>query len=406
MSDHRIRILHAVTDPMSTILMCGQLAYLKANGFDPAILSGPGKELEQIGAKEGYPVYSVAMKREIAPGYDLRALFQIWHLLRRIQPMICNSGTPKAGLLVGLAAWLTRVPCRVYTLRGLRLETARGWKRMILTLTEKIACFTAHRVVCVSASLRERAIALGLVARSKTVLLGAGSSNGVDPSRFEPTPEKAALAASLREKLGIRPNQPVIGFAGRFTRDKGLPELVTAFQSIRKELPGAILILIGDYEDGDPVPKNIRDAIELEAGIRRIEFTSQIELYYLVMNLFVLPTHREGFPNTVLEAQATGLPVITTDATGAVDAVDNGITGLITPVGDAAKLAEAVLALLSDPIRMQSMGRLGRERIFREFRNETLWEALASLYRVLLQERGYPLPADPHVETMRCAQTQ
>ena len=406
MSDHRIRILHAVTDPMSTILMCGQLAYLKTNGFDPAILSGPGKELEQIGAKEGYPVYSVAMKREIAPGYDLRALFQIWHLLRRIRPMICNSGTPKAGLLVGLAAWLTRVPCRVYTLRGLRLETARGWKRMILTLTEKIACFTAHRVVCVSASLRERAIALGLVARSKTVLLGAGSSNGVDPSRFEPTPEKAALAASLREKLGIRPNQPVIGFAGRFTRDKGLPELVTAFQSIRKELPGAILILIGDYEDGDPVPKNIRDAIELEAGIRRIEFTSQIELYYLVMNLFVLPTHREGFPNTVLEAQATGLPVITTDATGAVDAVDNGITGLITPVGDTAKLAEAVLALLSDPIRMQSMGRLGRERIFREFRNETLWEALASLYRVLLQERGYPLPADPHVETMRCAQTQ
>ena len=406
MSDHRIRVLHAVTDPMSTILMCGQLAYLKANGFDPAILSGPGKELEQIGAKEGYPVYSVAMKREIVPGYDLRALFQIWHLLRRIQPMICNAGTPKAGLLVGLAAWLTRVPCRVYTLRGLRLETARGWKRMILALTEKIACFTAHRVVCVSASLRERAIALGLVARSKTVLLGAGSSNGVDPSRFEPTLEKAALAASLREKLGIRPNQPVIGFAGRFTRDKGLPELVTAFQSIRKELPGAILILIGDYEDGDPVPKNIRDAIELEAGIRRIEFTSQIELYYLVMNLFVLPTHREGFPNTVLEAQATGLPVITTDATGAVDAVDNGITGLITPVGDAAKLAEAVLALLSDPIRMQSMGRLGRERIFREFRNETLWEALASLYRVLLQERGYPLPADPHVETMRCAQTQ
>jgi glycosyltransferase involved in cell wall biosynthesis len=406
MSDHRIRVLHAVTDPMSTILMCGQLAYLKANGFDPAILSGPGKELEQIGAKEGYPVYSVAMKREIVPGYDLRALFQIWHLLRRIQPMICNAGTPKAGLLVGLAAWLTRVPCRVYTLRGLRLETARGWKRMILTLTEKIACFTAHRVVCVSSSLRERAIALGLVARTKTVLLGAGSSNGVDPNRFEPTLEKAALAAGLREKLGIRPDQPVIGFAGRFTRDKGLPELVTAFQSIRKELPEAILMLIGDYEDGDPVPKNIRDAIELEAGICRIGFTSQMELYYLVMNLFVLPTHREGFPNTVLEAQAAGLPVITTDATGAVDAVDNGITGLITPVGDAAKLAETVLALLSDPIRTQSMGRLGRERILREFRNETLWEALASLYRVLLQERGYPLPVDPHVETMRCAQTQ
>jgi glycosyltransferase involved in cell wall biosynthesis len=406
MSNHRIRVLHAVTDPMSTILMRGQLAYLKANGFDPVILSGPGKELEKISQKEGYPAHSVAMKREIAPGYDLRALFEISRLLRRIQPMICNAGTPKAGLLVGLAAWLTRVPCRVYTLRGLRLETARGWKRMILTLTEKIACFTAHRVVCVSASLRERAIALGLVARQKTVLLGAGSSNGVDPSRFEPTPEKSALAAGLREKLGIRPHQPVIGFAGRFTRDKGLPELVTAFQAIRSKRPETILLLIGDYEDGDPVPKNIRDAIELDAGVRRIGFTSQMELYYLVMNLFVLPTHREGFPNTVLEAQAAGLPVITTDATGAIDAVDSGITGVITPVGDAAKLAEAALSLLSDPIRMQSMGRLGRERILRKFRNEALWEALTSLYKVLLQERGYPLPADPHVETMRCAQTQ
>ena len=405
MSNHPIRVLHAVTDPISTILMRGQLAYLKANGFDPAVLSGPGKQLEKIREKEVYPAYSVPMKREIAPGYDLRALLEITHLLRRIRPIICNAGTPKAGLLVGLAAWLMRVPCRVYTLRGLRLETAKGWKRIILTLTEKIACFTAHRVICVSASLRERAVDLGLVARQKTVLLGSGSSNGVDPSRFEPTPEKIALAASLRKQLGIRPNQPVIGFAGRFTRDKGLPELVTAFQSIRSKLPEAILLLIGDYEDGDPVPKNICNVIDSESGIRRIGFTSQIELYYLVMNLFVLPTHREGFPNTVLEAQAAGLPIITTDATGAVDAVENGITGYITPVGDTAKLAEAVLSLLSDPLRMQLMGRLGRERTLREFRNETLWEALASLYKVLLQERGYPLPVDPRVETMQCAQT-
>jgi glycosyltransferase involved in cell wall biosynthesis len=404
MSHQRISVLHAVTDPMSTILMRGQLAYLKANGFDPALLSGPGKELEKIGAEE--TIYSVAMKREIAPRHDLHALLEIFRLLRRVRPMICNSGTPKAGLLVGLAAWLTRVPCRVYTLRGLRLETATGWKRRILTLTEKITCFTAHRVICVSESLRERAIALKLVARSKTVLLGSGSSNGVNPNRFEPTPEKIALAAGLREKLGIHPDQPVIGFAGRFTRDKGLPELVTAFLSIRKERPEAILLLIGNYENGDPVPKDIQNAIDSQPGIRRIEFTSQIELYYLVMNLFVLPTHREGFPNTVLEAQAAGLPVITTDATGAVDAVVDGITGLIIPVGDASKLTEATLSLLSNPLKMQSMGQRGRERILREFRNETLWEALVSLYKMLLQERGYPLPAAPCVGTMRCAQTQ
>ena len=403
MSSSRISVLHAVTDSISTILMRGQLAYLRKNGFDPALLSSPGSDLEQISALEGYPVFGVTMRREISPVHDLRSLFAIWRLLYQTKPVICNSGTPKAGFLVGLAAWLARVPCRVYTLRGLRLETARGVKRMILTITERVACFSAHRVVCVSASLRERAIAMRLVTRPKTVLLGAGSSNGVDPNRFEPTWEKAALAAELRQNLSIRPDQPVIGFAGRLTRDKGIPELVAAFQSIRKQLPETVLLLIGDYEDGDPVPENTRKAIESESGLRCIGFTSQIELYYLVMNVFVLPTHREGFPNTVLEAQAAGLPVVTTIATGAVDAIEDGITGLLTPVGDAEKLAEAVLTLLSDPTRMQMMGQLGRERILRKFLNEMLWEALISLYRAMLQESGYPLP-DSCAEAVRCAQ--
>jgi glycosyltransferase involved in cell wall biosynthesis len=406
MSDRRISVLHAVTDPISTILMRGQLAYLKANGFEPALLTGLGRQSQDQEPGEGYPVHRIAMTREITPGDDLRSLFDLWRLLRRIRPVICNAGTPKAGLLVGLAAWLTRVPCRVYTLRGLRLETATGIKRSLLMLTEKTACFTAHRVICVSASLRERAIALGLVARSRTVLLGAGSSNGVDSGRFEPTPGKAVLATGLREKLGIRPDQPVIGFAGRLTRDKGLPELVTAFQSVQEKMPEAVLLLVGDYEQGDPVPEETRKAIESEPGIRHVGFTSQIDLHYLVMDIFVLPTHREGFPNTVLEAQAAGLPVVTTDATGAVDAIEDGITGVLTPVGDADKLAEALLSLLSDPSRMQSMGSSGRERILREFRNERIWQELTLFYRAMLQERGYPLPTGSCVEAVRCAQTQ
>jgi len=404
MSSRRLSVLHAVTDSMSTVLMRGQLAYLKTAGFDPALLSSPGKELEEIGRREGYPVFGVTMRRDISPVSDLRSLFEILRLLRRIKPVICNSGTPKAGLLVGLAAWLTRVPCRVYTLRGLRLETAKGIKRMILTITERVACFSAHRVVCVSASLREQAIALRLVARSKTVLFGAGSSNGVDPSRFEPTPEKIAMAAALRQELGIRPEQPVIGFAGRFTRDKGLPELIAAFQLICKQLPETVLLLVGDYEAGDPVPEKIRDVIESDPRIHCLRFTSQLELYYLAMNVFVLPTHREGFPITVLEAQAAELPVVTTFATGAVDAINDGITGLLVPVGDAGKLAEAGLSLLSDPIKKRSMGRLARARILTEFRNETVWEGLVSLYGAMLQERGYPLPAASSVEAVRCVQ--
>lgn len=380
MSNHRIRVLHAVTDSISTVLMRGQLAYLKMNGFDPVLLSSPGKELEQIGTQENIPVVSVAMRREISPLRDLRSLFQIWQLLRRIKPTICNSGTPKAGLLVGFAAWLTRVPCRVYTIRGLRLETANGVKRIVLTITEKVACLSAHRVICVSASLRERAIALGLVPRSKTVLLGAGSSNGVDASRFEPTPERTALAAALRQNLGIRTDQPIIGFAGRFTRDKGLPELVAAFQWIREQSPEAVLLLVGDFEAGDPVPSEIRDFIESDPAIHRVGFTSQIELYYLVMNIFVLPTHREGFPNTVLEAQAAERPVVTTRATGAVDSIEDGVTGLLVPVGDSIALAEALKRLLADRPLAAQIGRAGRCRVLREFAQERIWGALANEY--------------------------
>jgi glycosyltransferase involved in cell wall biosynthesis len=404
MSEGRVSILHAVTDPISTILMRGQLSYLGANGFDPALLSSPGKELEETAVSEGYRVYSVPMCREISPLSDLLSFFRIVRLLRRIRPVICNSGTPKAGLLVGLASWFTRVPCRIYTLRGLRLETARGARRMILGIAEKLACASANRVVCVSASLRDRAIALGLVQRSKAVLLGAGSSNGVDPARFEPTPEKHASAAALRQTLDIRPDQPIIGFAGRLTRDKGIPELVTAFQSIRKELPDTVLLLVGNYEDGDPIPADTRHAIESDPAIRHVRFNSQIEPYYLAMNLFVLPTHREGFPNTILEAQAAGLPVVTTVATGAVDAIVDGVTGLLIPIGDARKLAESILFLLSDPVKMKTMGQLGRERVIREFRNEIVWEALASLYKSMLQEHGYPLPAGSRAEAVRCVQ--
>ena len=406
MSTRRISVLHAVTDSISTVLMRGQLAYLKANGFEPALLSNPGRELDQMGAEEGYPVFGVPMQREVFPASDLRSFFAIWRLLRQIRPAICNTGTPKAGLLVGLAAWITRVPCRIYTLRGLRLETAKGIKRIVLTMAERVSCFAAHRVVCVSPSLRERAISLGLVARSKTVLLASGSSNGVDPSRFEPTAERAALAAAIRRNLNIRPDQAVIGFAGRITRDKGVPELIAAFRLIRNEVPEAVLLLVGDYEEGDPVPKDLRDAIELDSAIHRVGFTSQIERYYPVMNLFVLPTHREGFPNTLLEAQAAGIPVVTTDATGSTDAIVDGVTGLLTPVGDAGRLAEAVLSLLTDPMRMRTMGQMGRERVLREFRNEKVWEALASLYRTMLQEHGYPVPLDSGVEAVRCAQTQ
>ena len=220
-----IDVLHAVTSSLSLVLLRGQLGYLKAAGFCPAALSSPGPRVDDMRAEEHIPVFTVQMQREISPARDLLSLLLLWRLLRRLRPAICNVGTPKAGLLVGLAAWFNRVPCRIYTLRGLRLETATGAKRRILHLTERIACACAHRVICVSPSLRQRVVEFGLVRWEKTVILGSGSSNGIDCSRFAPTSDKIARANEIGCELGIEPGHPVVGYIGRFTRDKGVPEL-------------------------------------------------------------------------------------------------------------------------------------------------------------------------------------
>jgi len=393
LTGNRIDVLHAVTSSLSLVLLRGQLSYLRADGFHPAVVCSPGPECEEIRVTESIPVFAVEMEREISPLRDLISLVRASRLIRQLGPMVSNSGTPKAGLLVGLAAFLNRVPCRIYTLRGLRLETATGPKRWTLRLTERIACACAHRVICVSPSLRRRAVELGLVPPKKAIVLASGSSNGVDPSRFLPTVERLAKAAEIRRQHGIGSHNAIIGYVGRFTSDKGVPELMAAFRLLRQNFPSAVLLLVGSYEQGDPVPPETRAAIESDPGVIRVDFTSDIATYYFVMDMLVLPTHREGFPNVVLEAQAAARPVVTTCATGASDSICDGVTGLLVPVGDVAALANSLMKLLSEPELAQRMGIAGRERVINQYRCETTWEALAGLYRELLHQRGLPAPA-------------
>lgn len=407
MSEDKVDVIHAVTASISLVLMRGQMEYLKKMGFRVAAVCSPDGQVDGARAPESIPVLTVAMEREVSLLRDLISLLGICRLLRRVRPTICNAGTPKAGLLVSVAGWLTRVPCRIYTLRGLRLETATGLKRKILSLTERITCACANCVICVSPSLRKRALELKLVRREKAVVLGSGSSNGVDPARFAPTPERLSLAAKIRQQHGIASTVPVIGYVGRLTRDKGISELLAAFRMVRESIPDVVLMLIGDYEAGDPVSQETREAIENSQEIVQVEFVPDTAPYYLVMDVLALPTYREGFPNTVLEAQAAGRPVVTTDATGAIDSIVPNLTGLFVPVGDIKTLADALTALLSDQKRAREMGDAGRERVYRQFSQEILWKSLADLYCELLRERGLPIPSTFFAEAAPvCTDTQ
>jgi len=379
------RILYAVTSPVTaSTFLVGHLADLRAAGYELQLLSAddPPGLLETAGHSAGVHTRAVPFEREISPIADLRAFARLVRTLRQFRPDIVNAGTPKAGLLTGLAAWFCRVPVRVYTLHGLRLETARGLKWLVLWFAERAACACAHHVVCVSPSLRTRAIDLHLLGPGKALVLANGSVDGIDADYFRRADD--ATLAALRATLQIPKQAPVVGFVGRMTRDKGLPELLQAMVRVRAVHPDALLLLVGAEEPGDPLPPSSRDFLK-EAYVRHTGHVTDPAPYYSLMSCLALPSHREGLGHVALEASCAGIPVVATDIPGLRDAIVQGVSGILLRSHGVEPLAGAILDLLADPARAEGMGVAGRERVrtyFNPARVRAEWRSFyASLKR-------------------------
>jgi lipopolysaccharide/colanic/teichoic acid biosynthesis glycosyltransferase len=389
------RVMFIRTASMTFLLLRGQLKYFREAGYDVTFVSAPGPE-QALAAAEGARVFSVGMRREPSLFGDLRSLWRLWRLIRHERPELVEAGSPKAGLLANLAARFASVPVRVYTLMGLRLETLTGISKRISVFFERVACGCADAVLCVSPSLRERAIGERLASPKKLVVLGSGSSRGVNIERFQERPSVLAAANEWRSKLNVRQGDFVIGFIGRLVRDKGIVELVEAFQTVRETLP-AKLVLVGEYErgTGNTLSHEFRDRIESDPDISQVPWVDDPAPIYHMLDVLALPTYREGFPNAALEAQASSRPVITTNATGAVDSIVDGSTGMIVPVGDAQKLAEALLKIGHLPDRGRSLGKAGHARVEAQFDEKRVWEARLSFFDSLLRtatrQRGFGL---------------
>jgi glycosyltransferase involved in cell wall biosynthesis len=374
---HRPRLVSVVNSSIALGFLQGQLQYFQDKGFDVTVLCPERRKGEwEVARPTGVPIIEVPMEREIAPLRDLVSLWRLWRITRALRPAFTNVGTPKAGLLGGIAAWLNRVPCRFYTLHGLRFETSKGLKRRLLTLAERLACCFAHRVICVSQSVREKAIASGITNRDRAVVFGSGSCNGVDASRFAVTPDTMERAAELRRHLGIPAHAPVVAFVGRLTCDKGIPELMEAFLRLVDRFPDLRLLLVGCFEDEDPLPVETRRCLETHSRVIFAGAVPETAAYYAIADIVVLPSHREGLPTVILEAQAAGKPVIGAAATGIVDVVADGETGLLFPVGDVPALAEALATLITDKVLAAELGLAGQESVKENFRPERVWEAL------------------------------
>jgi len=373
------KLVYVISTAKCLFFFRDSIADLCSSGFDVSVISSPGPGKEAIHA-DGASVFDVSINREISPLQDIVSLWRLWNLLRRIRPDITNVATPKGGLLGGLAAAFAGVPHRIYTLHGLRLETTQGLKHRLLWCTEWLACKCAHQVYCVSNSLLDLAIELKLVGPEKAFVVSNGTAIGIECEQYAPTPERKEAARELRSRLGIDSKALVVGFVGRLTRDKGISELYEAFSLLRAKFTDLRLLLVGDFETGDPVPPEIQARIDADPLVIQTGWISDTAPYYHLMDVCVLPTYREGFPGVPLEAQASGIPVVTTHATGARDSVVDGITGFAIPVGDAKALASAIAPLLGDAELRRRMGDAGRDWVARTFDRRVVLAELKKLY--------------------------
>lgn len=387
-------LMIVTTVPMTLFLVRGQAGFMRTRGFDVHALSSPAEGLKRFAADEGVEVHEVEMPRWITPARDLVALARIVCVMQRVRPVIVHSHTPKGGLLGMIGAWLVRIPVRVYCVQGLPLETAHGFRRTLLRWSERTSCRLAHRVICVGHSLADVLVKEGVCPREKVRVFLGGSGNGVDASgRFDPGKVGERAGAEVRARHGIPRHAVVVGYVGRIVRDKGLVELAKAWETLRSRFPNLHLMVVGPFEPQDPVPAEVEQQLRTDERIHLVGEVGDVRIppYYAAMDVHVLPTHREGFPNVVLEAASMGLPVVATRVTGCVDAVEDGVTGRLVPARDPVALAKALGEYVADESLRRDHGHAGRKRVLEQFRQEPIWECLYEQYMRLLQAQQVPV---------------
>jgi glycosyltransferase involved in cell wall biosynthesis len=385
-----IKLAYVTTVPITLVFFLhGQIDYLKRKGFEISAISSPGDLAERFREKESIQFYPVPMVRGFAPIADLVALFRLWRLFRKIKPDIVHSHTPKAGLLGTLAAWASGVPVIFLSVFGLRQMTLTGYRRRLLNFTTWLSCLVADCVWCDSFSMRKYMIESKLTLGQKTVVLGQGSANGVDArGTFSPERYGHSVRNTVREKHGIPRNGYVLGFVGRVVKDKGMHELACAWCSLRNKYPYLHLLIVGPMESEDPLLEEDDALIRSDPRIHFTGYQKDSAPYFAAMDLFVMPSYREGFGLTNIEAAAMQLPVVSTLIPGCIDSVMDGFTGTLVPARNAPALIAAIEFYLNNPEIGCDHGVAGRQRVLRDFRQETIWEALFKEYVHVSARKG------------------
>ena len=352
----RRRLLIAATIPeqVSTSFM-PHLAAFMAAGWDVHVVCAPGDWPAGPQPPTGVVVHRIPMAREVRPLADAQSLVKMLALMRQVRPDVVIGGSPKGALLSMVAARMMRVPRRVYLCRGARWETATGRGRQVLLAAERVTARAATETVAVSLSLAEVLLADGVTTRPVRVF-GRGGDRGVDLTVFQPsdtlmrTGTEGAGGGDLSAQAAdsVVRNSPVLGFIGRLAADKGVSTVVAAFDAVREQYPDARLWLAGIPDPTDPLPAELTARLADDPAISALGWTQQVPELLRECDVLVFPSAREGLPNAVLEAAASGVPTVAWDVTGVRDAVDDGVTGRLVAPGDEEGFVAAVLGVLAE----------------------------------------------------------
>lgn len=363
----------------------GLYQQLADSGWDVHLIADPGPIGDRLAEHSSITVHRVDMKRNPSLVSDVRSLLEWRRLIRAVRPQIVVVGTPKAGLVGGLAARLNGVAVRLYELHGLRLESVSGWQRQALRLLERLACGAATDVLAVGHSLRSRALSERLTSEPKIRVLGAGSPNGVDIEHFSRAAHDAATRETTRAALGLTPESRVVTFIGRLTADKGLQSLGEAMVEVERRT-GAHLLVVGQIDD-ESGRESVARLRNLLSNVVFAGDVADVAPYLAISDVFCLPSRREGLPTVILEAFAAGVPVVASRATGNIDLVEDGVTGRLVEIDAPIELAAALSDALSACDASQSMADEARSNVEQLYSRAAVQSNWIELLKTLCNER-------------------
>lgn len=378
-----VKVAHVTTVAMSLKhLLLHQLEAVQRDGYDTFGISAPGPDAAVL-ESHGIHYIEVPMKRSLSPLSDLVALVRLYRVMRREQFTVVHTHTPKGGLLGQYAALAARVPIRVHTIHGLYIpeHVSRRARKAYIWLERLTMAFSHHNFSQnpedVPLAVRER---ICKIERLELI------RNGIDLQEFDPGRFPVEKRKSTRESLGLGPSDIVVGIVARLVREKGYIELLEAARRIRRRVRQVRFVCVGpvDVEKSDALP--LQAAADRGVGdiVHFLGHRSDVAALYAIMDVFVLPSHREGFPRAPMEAAAMGLPAVVTDIRGCRETVEDECTGYLVPVRDPEALADAILNLIEDPAKRKKFGQAARAKALAEFDERDVFARILARYSFLM----------------------